>query len=137
MIRLEFHGMVRAHSIELGPAKGFRVAGNFLRQLPENQVLGEYIRHQWRVRDGHFTRYDTLEPCRVYFEDAEGTRSEVFGPYDRMHVADGTMYTNEELFAKFIDETVLWHAMEIETYWPSVIIVPASGELPSATRSAR
>lgn len=122
MVSLRFQGMQPAHSVTVGPAQGFRVAGNFLRQLPGNLVLGEYVRHQWRVQDGHFSRYDAVGPCRVHFEDVEGTSSRVFGPYPRMHVADGTMYVENQLFAKFIDETLLWHSFELESYWPSMII---------------
>ena len=126
MIRLKFQAMQEAQSIVVGPAQGFRLAGNFMRQLPDNTVIGEYSRHQWHVRNGHFSRYDNLDRCCVYFADAEGTRTEAFGPFDEMHVADGTMYTKEKLFAKFIDETVLWHSFELENYWPSMIITGVS-----------
>jgi hypothetical protein len=126
MIRLKFQALQDARSVVVGPAEGFRVAGNFLRQLPENAVIGEYSRHQWHVRDGHFSRYDCIDLCRVVFADAEGHPSQTFGPFQRLHVADGTMYTDDELFAKFIDETLLWHSFELESYWPSLsFIVPA------------
>ena len=125
MIRLRFIGMHEGHNVTLGPSEAFRVAGNFLRQLPANVVVGEYSRHQWHVLNGHFSRYDCIDRCRVYFADAESTRSSVFGPFDSMHVADGTMYSDEKLFAKFIDETVLWHSFELESYWPSLIITGA------------
>jgi hypothetical protein len=114
--------MQEAHSVIVGPAEGFRVAGNFMRRMPDSEVIGEYSRHQWHVRNGHFSRYDNLDPCCVHFADADGARSPVFGPFDQMHVADGTMYTHETLFAKFIDETLLWHSFELENYWPSMII---------------
>jgi hypothetical protein len=114
--------MQEARSAIVGPAEGFRVAGNFLRELPSNTVLGEYSRHQWHVLDGHFSRYDCHETCHVYFADAEGVHSRSFGPFDSLHVADGTMYARDKLFAKFIDETLLWHSFELESYWPSLII---------------
>ncbi len=123
MIRLKFEAMQEAHSVVVGPAEGFRVAGNFLRKLPKNVVIGEYSRHQWHVGGGHFARYDCIDPCRVIFADAEGAQSEAFGPFDKMHVADGTMYANDKLFAKFIDETVLWHSFELESYWPSMSLI--------------
>ena len=122
MIKLHFDALQAQHSISVGPAEGFRVAGNFLRQLPGNEVLGQYSRHQWHVRDGHFSRYDCREPCLVHFTDREGTSSETFGPFETLHVADGTMYTRDRLFAKFIDETLLWHSFDLETYWPNLII---------------
>ena len=121
-IRLKFEAMQEARAVTVGPAPGFRVAGNFLRELPSNDVLGEYSRHQWHVRGGHFSRYDCIDACHVCFADAEGVLSEAFGPFAGLHVADGTMYTLDKLFAKFIDETVLWHSFELESYWPSLII---------------
>jgi hypothetical protein len=128
MVKLKFETLVEAHSVTLGPALGFRVTGNFLRQLPENAVVGEYARHQWHVRDGHFSQYHCLELCRVHFTDAEGTPSPVFGPFSNLRVADGTMYADGHLFAKFIDESLLWHSFELENYWPTLII--SSGAAP-------
>jgi hypothetical protein len=122
MIRLKFEALQEARSVFVGPAEGFRVAGNFLRELPSNRVIGEYSRHQWHVGDGHFARYDCEELCYIYFADAEGTWSTTFGPFESMHVADGTMYIRDKLFAKFVDESVLWHSFELESYWPSMII---------------
>jgi len=125
MITLRFEAMQAQQSVTVGPAEGFRVGGNFLRQLPDSTVLGHYSSHQWHVRDGHFSRYDCREPCLIFFTDREGTPSRTFGPFDRVHVADGTMYVGEKLFAKFIDETLLWHSFELENYWPNLIIVSA------------
>jgi hypothetical protein len=122
MISLHFEALQAQHSVTVGPAEGFRIAGNFLRKHPGNEVLGYYSRHQWHVRDGHFSRYDCREPAIVYFADTEGTVSEAFGPFEQLHVADGTMYTRDALFAKFIDESVLWHSFELENYWPNLII---------------
>ena len=122
MIRLKFEGFQDAHSIFVGPAQGFRLAGNFLRLLPDNVVLGQYERHQWHIGDGYFSRYECSDRCRVLFADAEGTPSTSFGPFDSLFVADGTMYAHDKLFAKFIDESVLWHSFELESYWPSLII---------------
>jgi len=122
VIRLHFDALQKQHGITVGPAEGFRVAGNFLRQLPGNEVIGHYARRQWHVQGGHFSRYDCNEPCCVYFMDPEGAESEKFGLFDRLFVADGTMYTGDQLFAKFIEETLLWHSFELENYWPSLII---------------
>jgi hypothetical protein len=122
MVRLKFEAMTDAHSVVVGPCEGFRVAGNFLRELPGNLVVAVYHRHQWHVQDGHFSRYDCLEPCQVCFADAEGTRTSLLGPFRALHTADGTMYADDALFAKFIDETLLWHSFELENYWPNLII---------------
>jgi hypothetical protein len=126
LIELHFQGLHAAQSVVVGPAEGFRLAGNFLRQLPEGIVVGDYSRHQWHVRDGHFSRYDVRRPCWITFADAEGALSSRFGPFESLFTADGTMYAADKLFAKFIDETVLWHSFELESYWPSLIITAVS-----------
>jgi hypothetical protein len=122
MIRLKFQAVQDVYSVIIGPAAGFRVAGNFMRRMPDHTVVAQYSRHQWRVRDRGFSRYDCLDPCLIYFADAEGTPSETFGPFDKMHVADGTMYSDDKLFAKFIDESLNWHSLELETYWPNLVL---------------
>jgi hypothetical protein len=122
MIRLKFQTFQDVHSATLGPADAFRVAGNFLRKSPGDEVVGHYSRHQWHVQNRSFSRYDCVDPCCLFFADAEGTRSTTFGPFTELFVADGTMYADTRLFAKFIDESVLWHSFELETYWPSLVI---------------
>jgi hypothetical protein len=125
MVRLKFEGMSSGQSIVVGPSEAFRVAGNYLRRLPANEVIAEYSRHQWHVQGGHYSRYDAVDRCYIYFADFEGVRTGPFGPFDTMHVADGTMYTADSLFAKFVDETLLWHSFELENYWPNLIIIGA------------
>lgn len=122
MIRLKFQTVQDAHSVILGPAPGFRVASNFLRRMPDNAVVAQYSRHQWRVRDRGFSSYTCLDPCLVYFADVEGTPSETFGPFEKLHVADGTMYSDDKLFAKFIDESLNWRSFEMETYWANLVV---------------
>ncbi len=126
VIRLKFRALQDVHSIIVGPAESFRLAGNFLRQVPENRILGQYVRHQWVLQNEHCSRYDCLDECWIYFTDAEGAASGSFGPFREFHVADGTAYAGDNLFAKFIDETVLWHSFDLESYWPSMIITGSS-----------
>src|SRR5690242_13499723 len=95
MVRLKFEGMSAGRATIVGPSEAFRVAGNYLRLLPSNEVVAEYSRHQWHVNKGHFSRYDCIDPCIIYFADLEGTRTAALGPFKSMHVADGTMYTDE------------------------------------------
>jgi len=122
MIRLKFSGFQDTHDVTVGPEPGFRAAGNFLRTVPGNLVLGEYRKHQWCVQERHFSRYDCLDPCLIYFTDVEGMPTQTFGPFEKVHVADGTMYTDDQLFAKFIDESLLWHSFRLETWWPNLIL---------------
>lgn len=122
MISLKFQTMQEALAAKVGPAPAFRVAGNFMRQLPEERVVAEYVRHQWRLQDRYFSRYDCFEPCLIHFTDVEGAATQRFGPFHELFVADGTMYAGGKLFAKFTEETVLWHSFELETFWQNLVI---------------
>lgn len=122
MITLEFRALQAQHTFSIGPAEAFLVAGNFVRRLPEGEVVAEYVRHRWRIGTQHFSRYDCHEPTLLHFEDANGAPTERFGPFDHLFVADGTMYADNELFAKFAEETLLWHSFRLETYGPRLVI---------------
>ncbi len=122
MIRLRFGGISQTYDVSLGPSRAFRVAGNFIRHWPGGEVAAMYRNHQWQVGKDHYSRYDCTDPCAVHFEDAAGIATSVFGPFRALLTADGTMYADDQLFAKFIDETVNWHSFELETYWPVLII---------------
>jgi hypothetical protein len=125
MVRLKFAGMHDAHSALVGPAEAFLVAGNFMYAQPGEKPVAQYIRHQWRVQDQYFSRYDALDPCTLHFTNAQDDASERFGPFRDLFAADGTMYAGGELFAKFAEETLLWHSFKLETYWPNLIIASA------------
>jgi hypothetical protein len=127
MIRLEFKATQPAQMVVLGPAPWFRVAGNFIRQGPKGDIVGAYRNHFWEVGGGFFTRYDCREMVMIHFEDAAGGPSEKFGPYEQLWVADGVFYSNNRLFAKYHEHTVLWHCYNTDTYWPTLVITPSQG----------
>jgi hypothetical protein len=125
MIHLYFEGGSPADSVTLGPAPWFRIAGNFIRQGPDGAIVGTYRRHQWEVQSGYFTRFDGKERAVVHFEDAAGGPSEDFGPFPRFHTSDGVLYADGKLFAKFVEESQLWHCYPSENFWPVIVIKPA------------
>lgn len=125
MIRLLFGGVAKIHDVALGPAEAFRIAGNFIRQLPSGEIVAHYRNHQWQIGKNHFSRYDCTQPTVIHFEAADGTPSSTFGPFHKLFVADGTLYADEDLFAKFMEETLNWHSYRLETYWPTLVISSA------------
>lgn len=122
MIELHFRGVQPQHNVVVGPAKWFRVGGNFMRQGPDGRIVARYRNHLWEVGDRFFTSYQ----CRnaiVQFEEVHGARSEPFGPYEVVNVADGGARTGDGMpFAKFIEETVLWRCDPTDTYWPTMVL---------------
>jgi len=122
MIRLQFRGVREVDGTELGPSSGFRIAGNFVRELPSENVVARFERYHWTVNGKFYMAYDCLEPAIVYFEEALGGTSPAFGPFDDIHTADGVMYCNKEFFAKFVEESLLWLSVRTETHWPMLVI---------------
>ena len=126
MIHLRFE-LSAAQRAVLGPAVAFRVAGNFIRHAESGEILARYLNHFWEVQGMHFTHYSCPNPVHVHFEDAEGGKTDLYGPYNDLSVADGSVYTQNRLIAKFMDTTILWHDHETDTFWPSMILsAPAS-----------
>jgi hypothetical protein len=133
MIHLQFEGGSPAGSITLGPAPWFRIAGNFIRQGPDGAIVGTFRRHQWEVESKHFTRFDCKERAAIHFQDAAGGATEDYGPFASLYASDGVMYADGKLFAKFIEESQLWHCYPTENFWPVIVIkaAPASASGPA------
>jgi hypothetical protein len=129
VIRLLFGGVNQINDQTVGPHRAYRISENFIRDLGSGKVLAHYRNHHWQIGEDHFSRYDCLEPTCIHFETSDGLSSATFGPFQKLFVADGTLYADENLFAKFIDETLNWHSYELETYWP-VLVISSLGDGP-------
>jgi hypothetical protein len=125
MIRLKFEGGATGPDIVLGPAPWFRVAGNFIRQGPEGEIVGSFRNHVWEVQSRRLVRYFCEETHTVNFEDAAGGRGVQLGPFSKLWVEDGVLHADGVLKAKFIDQVQVWSCYETETYWPILVIEAA------------
>lgn len=126
MVHLHFDGRSPSYSLVLGPAPWFRISGNFIRQGPDGTVVATYRHHQWELQGRHFTRWDCKQPSVIHFEDAAGGPTERFGPFQTLYAADGVLYADDELFAKFIEESQLWHCYATENFWPALVFESAA-----------
>jgi hypothetical protein len=127
MIRLHLSGPTEP-PVTLGPAPWFRVAGNFIRQGPHGNIVGTFRRHNWEVESRQYGRIECREPVLVHFEDAAGGPTEDFGPFADFLCLDGALHAGGEVFAKFMEETQLWHCLPTETYWPVLVVkAPPAG----------
>jgi hypothetical protein len=126
MIRLLFEGTSPGNSVVLGPAPWFRIGGNFLRQGPHAAIVGTYRQHQWELQARYFTRWDCPEPTLVHFEDVAGGRTEDYGPFTEIYAADGVVHADQKIFAKFVEESQLWHCYPTENFWPVMIVKSAA-----------
>jgi len=125
MVQLRMEGVSAAYSITLGPAPWFRVAGNFIRQGPRGTIVATYYNHQWEVQSRFFTRFECRDPLLIHFEDAAGGSTEDYGAFSHFQAADGVLYADNKLFAKFIEESQLWHCYVTENFWPVLVFKPA------------
>ena len=133
MIQLVFADSLVPQPSVLGPAPWFKVGGNFMRVGPHGAIAGTYRLHHWEVQSQHYTRWDCRGQSWVHFEDALGGNTEVFGPFEEVYAADGVMHADGKLFAKFIEETQLWHCYPSENFWPVMVIKSAADLLPSGS----
>jgi len=123
MISLVFESEQLGKSTKLAPAPFFRITGNFIGQGPNGAVVAQFSNHFWDMQgQKHFTHYACHDRTVIHFEDAFRNASETFGPFDQIAVADGVVYANGQLFARFTEETQLWHCYGTDTYWLSLII---------------
>ena len=122
MLSLHFRGTTPLRQSTLGPAACFRVAGNFIRDGETGNILARYHNHFWDVDGVHYTSYECREPVVMRFEDFEGGSSDSHGSFPGVYVADGSVYANDKLVAKFMDTSLLWHDHETDTFWPNMIL---------------
>lgn len=122
MIHLLFIGYGAGEDVTLGPADSFRISGNFIRDTESGEILARYHHHYWEVKGKHFTRYDCHDSVMLHFEDNEGGKTDIYGPFASLSAADGSMHVGDRLVAKFMDPNLLWHDIESDTYWPNLIL---------------
>ena len=101
-----------------------RFEGEVLRAQAGGPILAEHRVQTWEVRDGRFSRLECDGPLRVYFERANGQRSEAFGPFDSFSCVDGIAHVEHEVFA-FADRAIGdWYAHRNGQHWPLMVVVP-------------
>ena len=122
MIHLLFKGHSAGNEVPLGPAASFRVAGNFIRDADTGEILARYLNHFWHVQEKCFTRYDCPEKVYMHFEDIEGGKTPTYGPFADLSVTDGSAHAKDKLVAKFMDTSLVWHDIQSDTYWQTMIL---------------
>ena len=122
MVRLQMSPALLGSRITLGPAPWFRVERNELRQGPTESLVGELRNHQWNVHGRHFSVVDASPGATVQIAAAHGPSSSSFGPYQEVRFADGAMYGDGQLIAKFDEETYLWRCTTTQEAWPAVVV---------------
>src|SRR3954470_16792452 len=122
MVRLEMSPPLVGSRLTLGPAPWFRVERNELRQGPTESLVGELHNHQWNVRGRHFSIVEATPGSTVQFAGPSGPCSPPYGQYNDVRRADGAVYGDGKLLARFDDETYLWRCAQTQKAWPAVLV---------------
>ena len=122
MVRLEMTPPLVGASITLGPAPWFRVDRNELRQGPTESLVGELHNHQWNVHGRHFNLVEATTGATLQFASPNGPSSPAYGPYADVRLADGAVYGDGKLIARFDDETYLWRCADTQQAFPAVVV---------------
>jgi hypothetical protein len=122
MIHLKFEVTSSGPFVELGPAPWFRVAGNFIRQGPDGDIVGKFIHHYWEVQGRRYVRYFCEAPIVIHFDDAAGGQGVRLGPFSKLWCEDGVLHADDYLKAKFHEQTQVWNHYDTATYWPVLVI---------------
>jgi hypothetical protein len=128
MIQLLFKGHSTGGDKTVGPAPAFRIAGNFIRAEPSGTILARYEDYHWDIDGAAYTSYHCEAPVAIHFEEFLGGKSSKFGPFKNVHTADGVMYCDGEMFARYMDESLLWLATPTRTHWPMLVIKAAGAQ---------
>jgi len=121
MITLECGGRT-PNACSLGPADAFTIKGNFIRCEPDGSVVARYERQGWHSQGKHFSHLTFPGPAVLYFRDAEGDRSELLGPFQHVVYEYGCVYADKVRVATFIQQSDLWHAERLQTYWHALVV---------------
>jgi len=132
MIQLNMSPPLMGSRVTLGPAPWFRVDRNELRQGPTESLVGELRNHQWSVRGRSFPVVEATDASTVQFSGPAGPVSRPFGPFRELRLADGALYGDGKLVARFDEDTYLWRCVETHEAWPAVVVASVN-EKPAAT----
>ena len=122
MVRLQMSPPLPGTQLVLGPAPWFRVDRNELRQGPTESLVGELQNRRWNVQGRSFTAAAATPGSTVQFANPHGGVSPAYGPYQDVRLADGAVYADGIVIARFEDETYLWRCALTQKAWPAMLV---------------
>ena len=125
MLTLAFSEAAPAPVVHRGPFEQIRCDCEHMRGGTDGPVIAEHREHAWFIGPQRFFRIDCDHPVRVHFEDAQGKRSQEFGPFFRFSSADGVAYADGEICAHIDVDASRWYCHRDETYWHEMVVEPA------------
>jgi hypothetical protein len=124
MVRVEFEQSGYTHH-KVGPAPWVELHAGCLRVGPDNHTAACYHGGVGSVEgNDHVTRFHINgSGCVVRFE-GDGTEVAIHGPFDRVEVVDGAVYSQPDrhLLARFDEGNQLWFTYKDQRYWPALVV---------------
>jgi hypothetical protein len=134
MIRLHF-GSDPNNSLTLGPAPTFLISANLLCVGPTWLIVAVYRDHLWEVRGHRFLSFHVTERGLMLkgSDRSPGGLNGRFGPFRTIIAADGALYTDERLFARYEQDTFSWYHYDTKLSLQYMIIESAdSSSVPAS-----
>jgi hypothetical protein len=128
MVQLSMSPVLLGSRLTLGPAPWFRVERHELREGPTERLVGQLRNNQWHVSGGHFVEVKATPGSSLHFEGPEGPASRELGPFQSLHMADGALYGDGALIARFDEDTYLWRCPATREAWPSIVVSSPEGD---------
>lgn len=125
MLYLQLTNIIPGRPLWLGPAPWFRMAGNEIRQGPNDEAVAHYANKSWLARGQYFTSMHFRDRACVHFEDFSGSPTTPIGPFSDLKLSDSIMRANDEPLAMLQEDSQLWHAYGAGLAWPYITIKPA------------
>ena len=131
MLFLHLTNILPGRPLVIGPAPWFKVSGNCIRKGPNEDIVAEYSKNSWYAHGQYFVSVTCRDRACVHFEDTEYGPTRPIGPFDLFSIAGGLVRTDDQVFAKLLEDSLLWHCFRTSQFWPVMTIKPA---LPSRKR---
>lgn len=123
MLDFRLRGVSTDTERRLPPSLIYRIDGPDLLGI-DGQPIARHTAGSWWANDMCYTSLYSESPCTIHFENADG-RSQAFGPYDQVQLADGMLRggTNPaELMAMLIDAFRQWVLRSDGSIWQRVVL---------------
>ena len=122
MVQLQMSPLALGSRLTLGPAPWFRVERHELREGPTERLVGQLRNQQWQVDGRHYAEVKATPGSTLHFEGPSGPTSHEMGPFQSLHIADGAMYGDGKLLARFDEDTYMWRCVTTREAWPSIVV---------------
>jgi hypothetical protein len=108
--------------LALPPAPWFRLERHELREGPTERLVGRLSNRQWRIEGTQYGELQAVPGSTLRFEDGCGPAGREMGPFRSLHIADGAMYGDGKLLARFDEDTYLWRCAATREAFPCVVV---------------